>query len=267
MELEATLYTKEEGVATLTLNRPDTLNSITPRLIEEVTHALEDAERDAQVRAVVITGAGRGFCSGADMKGEGPGAQAAGLSLAERRNHLREGPHRMFRALAQCDKPAIAAINGPCVAGGMDLAAACDIRIASERARFAMTYVRNLGSAPSGGGCYYLPRLVGIAKACELIWTGDVMDAQEAARIGFVSRVVSHEELTSTTMELALRLVDGAPAAVQLSKRLVYRCLRLGLDEALEAHEMAGLIAGSTEEARAARAAFVERREPLAEGR
>src|SRR3972149_7514359 len=93
MELEATLYTKEEGVATLTLNRPDTLNSITPRLIEEVTHALEDAERDAQVRAVVITGAGRGFCSGADMKGEGPGAQAAGLSPAERGNHLRAGPH------------------------------------------------------------------------------------------------------------------------------------------------------------------------------
>ncbi len=268
MQFQQIIYDKDEGVATITLNRPERMNAFTPQMLDEWHQALLDAHLDPQVRVIVLTGSGRGFCTGMDVQ-----ATAAGqplwdpqLTLAERRNFLRDSVHRVPRLVAQLSKPYIAAVNGPAVGAGMDMASMADLRIASENARFGMGYVR-MGLIPGDGGCYYLPRIVGLAKALELIWTGDVFNAQEALRIGYVSAVVPHQELLPYTGEFARRLARGPAVAIQLAKRLVYRGLQTSLDEALEAAEQALLIAQSTEDAQEGPRAFVEKREPQFKGR
>lgn len=163
--------------------------------------------------------------------------------------------------MALLDKPYVAAVNGAAVGAGMDMASMCDIRIASETARFSMAYVR-MGLVPGDGGCYFLPRIVGVAKALELIWTGDFMDAQEALRLGYVSRVVPPDDLMPTVRDFARRLVEGPAVAIQLAKRLVYRGLEAGLQEALEEAAQAMAITQSTEDAREGPRAFVEKRPP-----
>jgi enoyl-CoA hydratase/carnithine racemase len=163
--------------------------------------------------------------------------------------------------VALLDKPYIGAINGAAVGAGMDMASQCDIRIASEQARFGMSYAR-VGLIPGDGGCWYLPRIVGLAKALEMIWTTDVIDAQEAQRIGYVSKVVPADKLLEEANALARRIVDGPAVAIQLAKRLVYRGLDGTLLESLEqaAHAMA--IVQSTEDAREGPRAFTESRSP-----
>ena len=168
--------------------------------------------------------------------------------------------------MALLDKPYIAAVNGPAVGAGMDMCSMCDIRIASEEARFAMAYVK-VGLVPGDGGCYYLPRIVGLAKALELIWTGDFIDAHEAMRIGYVSRVAPAGELMSTTRELAERIARGPAVAIQLAKRLVYRGLDSDVHEALEAASQAMAIVQTTEDSREGPRAFAEKREPQFRGR
>ncbi len=269
MDYEDLLLEKKDGIATITLNRPEALNAFTPLMLDKWVAAIEDAKHDKEVKVLVVTGAGRGFCAGMDVKAA-TSARAATptqeLSLAERRNHMREGVHRVPRALADLDKPYIGSINGPAAGAGMDMASMCDIRIASDRARFGMTYVR-MGLSPGDGGCYFLPRIVGIAKACELIWTGRMIDAQEALQIGYISKVVPHDELSAATKELATQLAKGPSVAIQLAKRLIYRCLDLELNTALEATESAMLIAQSTEDAREGPKAWAQRREPVFKGR
>ena len=270
MDFEQIIYEKGEGLATITLNRPERMNAFTAQMIREWVEALADARTDPEVRAVVVTGAGRGFCAGADLRGDSALAQAAAEtrppSPAERRNWLRDGVHAVPRAVALLDKPYVAAVNGPAVGAGMDMASMCDIRIASETARFSMAYVR-MGIVPGDGGCYYLPRIVGVAKALELIWTGDFMDAQEALRLGYVSRVVPADELMPAVRDFARRLAEGPAVAIQLAKRLVYRGLEASLPEALEEATQAMAIAQSTEDAREGPRAFVERRPPKFKGR
>ncbi len=259
------IYEKDEGVATITLNRPERLNAFTNRMLAEWATALEDARTDREVRAVIVTGAGRGFCAGADLRGEGVMADAARAERpptpADRRNWLRETVHPVPRAVALLDKPYIAAVNGPAVGAGMDMASMADIRIAAQSARFSMAYVR-IGIIPGDGGCYFLPRIVGVAKALELIWTGDFIDAAEALRIGYVSQVVPDEELMPRAREFAHRLAEGPAVAVQLSKRLVYRGLDSTLQEALEQAGQAMVIALSAEDAVEGPRAFVEKRAP-----
>jgi len=187
-------------------------------------------------------------------------------SLAQRRHFLRDSVHRVPRTAATLDKPYIAAINGAAVGAGMDMASMCDIRIAADSARFSMAYVR-MGLIPGDGGCYFLPRIVGLAKALELIWTGDIIDAQEALRIGYVSQVVAADQLRQHTREFALRLARGPAVAIQAAKRLVYRSLQTGLSHALELAESAMLVCQTTEDAREGPRAFVEKREPQFKGR
>jgi len=273
MEFQDILYDKSDGIATITLNRPDRMNSFTNQTIREWAAALEDARLDNDVRAVVLTGAGRGFCAGADLKAEvrdmGVGAtgREGGLpSAAERRNWLRDGVHYVPRAVALLDKPYIAAVNGPAVGAGMDMASMCDIRIASDQARFAMAYVK-VGLVPGDGGCYYLPRIVGVAKALELIWTGDFIDAEEALRIGYVSKVVPPDQLMPATRELAQRIAEGPAVAIQLAKRLVYRGLDATIWEALEQASTAMGIVQATEDALEGPRAFREKRKPQFKGR
>lgn len=265
MEFHDILYAKEEGIATITLNRPQALNALTQRMQYEWIKAIEDAKYDEEVRVLVVTGAGRAFCSGRDMRSENA-PESAALSPFEMSRHMRENIHGLALTLAELDKPYIGSINGPAVGGGMDFASMCDIRIASEKAKFSMAYVR-LGMPPAGGGGYFLPRIVGIAKACELIWTGRMIDAEEALRIGYVSKVVAHDELEAATKELATKLAKGPTVAIRLAKRLIYRCLDLDLVKALEDHQTAMLIAQGTEDAREGPLAFVEKREPIFKGR
>jgi 2-(1,2-epoxy-1,2-dihydrophenyl)acetyl-CoA isomerase len=270
MDFEQILYDKSEGVATITLNRPERMNAFTDVMIREWAHALEDARLDRDVRAVIVTGAGRGFCAGADLRG-GSGVTENAMAerpatAADRRNWLRDGVHYVPRAVQLLDKPYIAAVNGAAVGAGMDMASMADIRIASDRAKFAMSYAK-VGLIPGDGGCYFLPRIVGIAKALELIWTADFVDAEEAMRIGYVTKVVPGDDLMSSTREFALRLAQGPAVAMQMAKRLVYRGLDASWHEAFEMAGQAMAIAQATEDAREGPRAFVEGRPPKFEGR
>jgi 2-(1,2-epoxy-1,2-dihydrophenyl)acetyl-CoA isomerase len=270
MAFEEILYEKAEGVATITLNRPERMNAFTRTMIQEWAQALEEARLDADVRAVVVTGAGRGFCAGADLRGDSMVAQTARSegppSAADLRNWLRDSVHYVPRQVALLDKPYIAAVNGPAVGAGMDMCSMCDLRLASEEARFSMGYVK-VGLVPGDGGCYYLPRIVGLAKALELIWTGDFVNAREALRIGYVSNVVPASDLLPAAQELAARIARGPAVAVQLAKRLAYRGTESSVWEAMEAASQAMAIVQSTEDAREGPRAFAEKREPQFRGR
>jgi 2-(1,2-epoxy-1,2-dihydrophenyl)acetyl-CoA isomerase len=261
--MEQILYEKHEGVATITLNRPERMNAFTDVMITEWASALADARVDRAVRVVIVTGAGRGFCAGADLRsGSGVGETARAEvppTAADRRNWLRDGVHAVPRAVQLLDKPYIAAVNGAAVGAGMDMASMADIRIASESAKFAMSYVK-VGLVPGDGGCYFLPRIVGIAKALEMIWTGDFIDAQEALRLGYVSKVVPGDDLMASATEFARRLAEGPAVAMQLAKRLLYRGMDASWNEAFEMAGQAMAIAQATEDAREGPRAFVEAR-------
>jgi 2-(1,2-epoxy-1,2-dihydrophenyl)acetyl-CoA isomerase len=264
MDFEQILYEKQDGVATITLNRPERMNAFTDVMIREWAQALEDARLDRDVRAVIVTGAGRGFCAGADLRGgsgigEGGRSDGSPATAADRRNWLRDGVHYVPRAVQLLDKPYIAAVNGAAVGAGMDMASMADIRIASDAAKFAMSYVK-IGLIPGDGGCYFLPRIVGIAKALELIWTGDFIDARESLRIGYVSKVVHGDELMGEAREFALRLAQGPAVAIQTAKRLLYRGMDASWQEAFEMAGQAMAIAQNTDDAREGPRAFVEGR-------
>ena len=270
MDFEQILYDKTDGVATITLNRPERMNAFTDVMIREWAAALEDARIDRGVRAVIVTGAGRGFCAGADLRGGSGVAEnaqaAAPATAAARRNWLRDGVHAVPRAVQLLDKPYIAAVNGAAVGAGMDMASMADIRIASEQAKFAMSYAK-IGLVPGDGGCYFLPRIVGLARALDLIWTGRLFDAQEALAMGYVSAVVPGVQLMDHTREYALKLARGPAVAIQQSKRLVYRSLDLDADAALDLAQQAMFICQNTEDARECPRAFIEKREPEFKGR
>ena len=268
MEFEQIRYDKSEGIATITLNRPQRMNAFTPQMLDEWLAALQDAHLDAETRVIILTAEGRGFCTGMDVQAQaqGQGLLPQSRSPAEARNLLRDTVQRIPRLVAQLDKPYIAAVNGAAVGAGMDMASMCDIRIAADTARFGMTYVR-MGLIPGDGGCYYLPRIVGVARALDLIWSGRLFDAEEALRIGYVNEVVPADELMGHTREYALKLAKGPAVAIQLAKRLVYRSLDAGVDRALEMAQGAMAIAQNTEDAREGPRAFIEKREPQFKGR
>ena len=267
MEYERILYDVAEGVATITLNRPERLNAFDDRMLAEWRDAIARSDADDGVRAIVLTGAGRGFCSGMDVAREvgGGGVLRTEETVAQRRHSLRDRVHPVPRALIQLEKPYIAAVNGAAVGAGMDMASMADIRFASDTARFGMAYVR-MGLIPGDGGAWTLPRIVGTAKALELIWSGELFGAEEALRIGYVSAVHPADELLERTREFALKLAKGPATAIQLAKKLVYRSAHLTFDEHLDFAQMAMTLAQSTEDAREGPRAFTEKREPNFKG-
>lgn len=264
MDYQDIIYTKQDGIATITLNRPDRRNAFGPEMSESIYKAVEDAAKDDKVRVLILTGTGQAFSAGADVK-----AMAAQLSQPggqEKRSQPEARSFPLHVLLHRFEKPIIAAINGVAVGGGLDLALACDIRIASDKARFAEIFIRR-GLIPAMGGIFFLPRLVGIDKACQLIWTGDMIDAKEAERIGLVTTVVPHEELESATWELAEKLAKGPPLAIQKAKRALYEGLGMDLQATLDYVTAANKELRETEDHKEGATAFVEKREPVFKGR
>ncbi len=264
---ESILYDITDNVATVTLSKPERLNAFDDQMLGEWADALQEADRDPEVRAVVITGAGRGFCSGMNVAAEagGSGVLRSEATVSVRRHSLRNRVHPIPRALIQLEKPYIAAINGAAAGAGMDMATMADIRFMSSTARVGMTYVR-MGLIPGDGGCYSLPRAVGTQRALDLIWSGRMITAQEALEIGYVMAVYEPEELLPKVHEYAAQIARGPATAVQLSKKLVYRSANIPFDEHLDMAQMAMFIAQSTEDSKEGPRAFVEKRDPQFKG-
>ncbi len=223
-QFEDIIYVKDDGVAVITLNRPKSLNSFGLKMLSELLAAITDAQNDREVRVVVLTGAGRGFCSGADVKSFTTSAYQEGLLNAVR---------QMALAVEAFEKPYVAAVNGPAVGGGCDIATMADIRIASERATFAINHVRIAGVSIDGG-YYFLNRVLGMAKTMELVLTRRFFDAREALAMGYVTRVVPHDDLMPVAMELAKDLAQASQPAMRAAKRLVRRATVQTLEEQIQ---------------------------------
>lgn len=222
-------YEVSEGVATLTLNRPERMNTISGPMLDELTRLLVKAGEDREVRAIVLTGTGRAFCAGLDLnsaqKGEGIGSSSASFSATI---DLRNTPPTVLHAL---DKPVIAALNGSAAGYGMDLALGCDIRVMAADAKLAAAFVKR-GVLPESGGTWFLPRMIGWAKAAEIIFTGRTLSADDCLKERLVNEVVPADQVGARARELALEIASNAPLAVQGAKRL----MRMGLDETFDTH-------------------------------
>ncbi|MFL5733306.1 MAG: enoyl-CoA hydratase/isomerase family protein [Chloroflexia bacterium] len=255
MDYETILYVLDEGVLTITLNRPDVLNAFNRQMTTEIQDALKKAERDPAVRCLVFTGAGRAFSSGEDLKArQAEGTTGFGSTLRDRYNPI-------VLKMRNLEKPIIGSINGVAAGAGCSTALACDLRIVSDKASFIEVFVR-IGLVPDSGSSFFLPRLVGLGKALEIAFTGDSVGAEEALRIGLVNTVVPAEELEAATRELALRLAKGPTRAIGLAKRTINRALSMDLEQILEYEVFAQETAGSTEDHKEGMAAFLEKRTP-----
>ncbi|MFD7877865.1 enoyl-CoA hydratase/isomerase family protein [Streptomyces sp. NPDC059766] len=257
------LHDVEDQVCRITLNRPEALNALTPDQRERIIRLLGDASADPAVRAVVVTGTGRGFCAGADLRGGPPAGERVAGDVART---LRLGAHRLIAAVLDCEKPVIAAVNGTAAGLGAHLALACDLVLAARSARFIEVFVRR-GLVPDGGGAYLLPRLVGPQRAKELMFFGDALTAPDAERLGLVNRVVPEEELAATARAWADRLAAGPTRALALTKQLVNASLDADRAAAFAAEAAAQEINMTTADAREGVASFVERRAPGFRGR
>ena len=228
------LFEQSGAIVTLTLNNPDERNALTsPSQWAEIVNACERIGRDISVKAVILTGAGSAFCAGGNVKDMRDKKGIAGGTPYDISEGYRTGIQRIPLALYKLDVPTIAAVNGPAIGAGCDLACMCDIRIASSKAKFAESFVK-LGIIPGDGGAWLLPRTVGMSKAAELTFTGDTIDAQEAERIGLVSRVVAPEQLLAEARALAERIAANPAPALRMAKRLLREGQHVRLDSLLE---------------------------------
>ena len=267
MENPHLTYAVEDYIATITLNRPEAMNALSAEMQDGLLAALEEVRRDDDVRVLVITGAGRAFCAGGDLKtmiarGEAERAEGAlgrvrSLEATGRRIPV------MLKALA---KPTIAAVNGTAAGWGCDLALACDLRVAAESTRFTEAFVKR-GLVPDGGATWLLPRLAGLERACELIFTGKVIDAREAQAIGLVGRVVTDAELLDAAYETAGQIAANAPLAVQLAKRMIHDQLGMGFEQAMQQIGVFLYTVRDSDDHREGVTAFLEKRDPVFKGR
>jgi enoyl-CoA hydratase/carnithine racemase len=223
------LYDVKEGIATITFNRPDVLNAVRNQLWKDVEDALAIVKEDTKVRALIITGAGKAFSAGADLKD--PWLNKATSDLNELRNNLAL-TQKVTTDLISLGKPSIAAINGYAIGGGFEFALGCDIRIASEKAKFAFTEAR-VALFQSGGSTYFLPRLIGLAKTKELLFTCRYVDSIEAEKIGLVNILVPNNELLNRARELATQIIVNSPLSIRLAKYCIDKSFELSLDLAL----------------------------------
>lgn len=256
---ETILYEVSDGVAVITMNRPEKFNAFTERMNKEITNALKQAQEDAFVRCILLTGAGRAFNAGQDL-GDVQGGDV------DFRGFLRNRYNPMILQFHKTEKPIVAAVNGVAAGAGMSVALACDIRLSSDKASFVNAFV-NIGLVPDSGGCYFLPRIVGIGKALELAMTGEKITAEEALRIGLVNQVYPAERFHDEALAYARKLASLPTRAIGLIKRTMYKGLEMGLEETLEYEAFAQEAAGSTEDHKEGVAAFLEKRAPRFTGR
>lgn len=262
---EELLVAFDDGVLTITLNRPDRLNAISGPMLRQLSTTLQEANIDPDVRCVIMTGAGRGFCSGLDLKEQMSGNDSIG-SGARRGYQLFDLHNSPPIVINRMDKPVVCALNGAAAGYGMDMALGCDIRIASEHAKLGAVFAKR-GVLPESGGCWYLPRLLGWAKAAEVAFLGDVLDAQRSLELGLVNKVVPHDDLMAEANAMARKIANNAPLSVQSTKRM----MRLGQDETFEAavdHIYLQLLPlFQSEDFKEGLSAFAERRDPHFKGR
>ncbi len=256
MAYSTLLYDVADGVATITLNRPEVRNALNDQMSEELQAALKSAERDAAARCLVLTGAGAGFCAGQDLTA----MRERGESVSYR-EHLRNSYNLIVARLASLEKPVIAAVNGAAAGAGLGLAMACDFRYASEAAKFRMAFI-GIALAPDSGTSYFLPRLVGLGRALELSYTNELIDAPTALALGLVNKVVPPDRLMPVTLELAKRLAQGPTKGFGLTKRAMNHALTATLAEALDYEAHLQEIAGRSADHKEGVAAFLEKRSP-----
>jgi 2-(1,2-epoxy-1,2-dihydrophenyl)acetyl-CoA isomerase len=259
------LESVKDGVAVLTLNRPERLNAMSRPMLDALLEALPRLAEDPAVGAVVLTGAGRGFCAGGDVKAMAEGQELGGDTLEEKAQALR-GRMEVSRWLHELPKPTIAMVRGAAAGAGLSLAMACDLRIAGDSARFGTAFAR-VGYSGDFGGSFFLTRLVGTAKARELYFTADLLDAQEALALGLVNRVVPDARLEEETLQLAGRLARGPRIAYRYMKRNMNAAESGTLKDMLDLEAWHHTRCGLTEDHREAARAFVEKREPVFRGR
>src|SRR2546425_5846082 len=256
------LYEAKDKIATLTLNRPDKLNAFTGPMIDAWAQAVGEAQADDNVNVVIVTGAGRAFCAGGDVGRMRQGEPSA----LEGKNSLWEGVHRVPKTLEAMDKPVIAMVNGLAVGAGMGMCVMCDMRVAAESARFSTGYVR-VGLVPGDGDTYFLPRLTGTAKALELLWTADFIEAPKALELGIVNRVVAADKLAEETYALAHQIADGPQIPIRMIKRLVYQSMRLDLRTHLDLVSSHMGLVRQTADHKEGVQAFKDKRPPKFQGR
>jgi 2-(1,2-epoxy-1,2-dihydrophenyl)acetyl-CoA isomerase len=268
MEFKEILYEEKGPVAVITINRPDRMNALTILTHRELEQAIDLVEKDDRIRVVVLTGAGKGFCSGDDVRDifldpedNLRREKQARLQILQRKRHSMGGAHR----LVEINKPSIAAVNGAAVGYGCDMSLMCHMRIASEKARFGEVFLR-VGLLPDAA-MILLPRLIGTAKTYEMILTTDIIDAKEAERIGLVNKVVPHEQLMSEALELANKIAGKPPISVQLAIEGVRRGLNMPMPEYMEWHAQAFMVCAETEDHIEGSRAFLEKRPPVFKGK
>jgi 2-(1,2-epoxy-1,2-dihydrophenyl)acetyl-CoA isomerase len=260
MEYEHIVLERKENITTLTLNRPEKLNAINQKMIEELESAIAEISKDKSVRVLIITGAGRAFCSGADVSD-----MAQATAPIETRYWL-AGAHKIVLAITNLEKPVIAKVKGAAVGFGCSLALSTDLTIASENAQFSLIFTQ-IGLIPDGGALFHLPRLVGSAKAKELIFTGRKVDAKEAQRIGLISKAVPPNELDNEVSTLSKQLAEGPTVAFGIAKKIMNKGLDMSLSSVLECEAFGQTLAGTTEDAKEGIIAFLEKRKPHFTGR
>jgi enoyl-CoA hydratase len=260
MEFKYIIYEKSEGIATITLNRPEALNAFSREVVEEILQALQDVRNDENVRVVVLTGAGeKAFSAGADIK------SMIGMTVLKARELSLMG-EKLCLALENLEKPVIAALNGYALGGGLEVAMSCDLRIASENARMGQTEI-NIGLIPGWGGTQRLTRLIGRAKAKELVFTGRMIDAKTAEQLGIINMAVPQDKFKDTVRQFASELASKAPVAVRVAKALINKGADISLDSALALEREGFGVVASTEDLKEGVSAFTEKRKPAFKGK
>jgi enoyl-CoA hydratase/carnithine racemase len=261
MSYDTVVYKKEKGLGIVMLNRPESLNALSFKMKEELSAVFDEIEKDEDVKVVILTGGKKVFCAGADIK------ERASKQVSQPEAYFNQmKTHRLFCKIEDFEKPVIAVVSGVAVGGGCELTLVCDFRIASETSRFGFPEVK-LGMIPAAGGTQRLPRIIGVTKAKELLYTGDFIDVEEAYRVGLVNKVVSVDELMAEAKVLALRLIKNPSLSVKFAKRAVNVGMQLNLTSALdyEAHCAALLVV--SEDYLEGFKAFVEKRKPMFKGK
>ena len=255
MSFENILLEKEDGIATITFNRPDALNALNNQTRAEFYSVMKDVAADNNIKVVILTGAGRAFVAGSDIK-----------ELKQTTSLDAHNIHRLGMVVEKMEKPVIAAVNGFALGGGCEIVMACDIIIASDKARFGQPEI-NLGIIPGGGATQRLPRLVGVCKAKELILTGDIIKAEEAEKIGLVNRVVPGENLMATAKEIAKKIASKSQATVRLAKDVINKGMQTSLETGLDYEREIYSLCLTLEDKEEGINAFIEKREPQFKGR